>query len=168
MAVLGCAILDPPQAPRHVPSAGRPLSAERPFTVRSASDPRSANLASGRKALWLRGKHAMDRRTLSSYQVTGAQSARRAQARNMIMSNVFPDHSRDRGGEPVTARAAAVAPLTDRPRPPTTSSTGQKTFSHLAATSYGSDGGARYVGGTQLTSVDPGRPERSNFFLRSY
>jgi hypothetical protein len=32
--------------------------------------------------------------------------------------------------------AAAVAPLTDRPRPLTTSSTGQKTFSDLAATSY--------------------------------
>jgi hypothetical protein len=36
--------------------------------------------------------------------------------------------------------AAAVAPLTDRPRPLTTSSTGQKTFSDPAATSYGSEG----------------------------
>ena len=35
--------------------------------------------------------------------------------------------------------AAAVAPLTDRPRPLTTSSTGQKTLSDLAATSYGSE-----------------------------
>ena len=35
--------------------------------------------------------------------------------------------------------AAAVAPLTDRPRPLTTSSTGAKTFSDLAATSYGSE-----------------------------
>ncbi len=36
--------------------------------------------------------------------------------------------------------AAVVAPLTDRPRPLTTSSTGQKTFSDPAVTSYGSEG----------------------------
>ena len=35
--------------------------------------------------------------------------------------------------------AAAVAPLTDRQRPLTTSSTGKKTFSDPAAISYGSE-----------------------------
>jgi hypothetical protein len=38
--------------------------------------------------------------------------------------------------------AATAASLTDRPRPLTTSSTGQKTFSDPAATSYGSGGRA--------------------------
>lgn len=62
----------------------------------------------GEKALRLRGKHAMERPTLLSYQVTGAQSAWRAQARNMIMSNACPDHPRDRGCEPVNACSIEV------------------------------------------------------------